>query len=170
MRRIAFSLVLAAAVSSAALAAPAPKAFQFEGPGGNIGSVVVVEGPAGVMLSVNVAGLKPGWHGMHLHEHGDCSDGFKAAGGHMNHGGKHAHGLLAAGGPETGDLPNIYVADDGAAHAQVFVPQVSLHGAHGKPALMDKGGSALVIHANNDDQTSQPIGGAGARVACAVIR
>ncbi len=38
------------------------------------------------------------------------------------------------------------------------------------PALMDADGSAVVIHANPDDHKSQPIGGAGDRVACAVIR
>jgi Cu-Zn family superoxide dismutase len=35
---------------------------------------------------------------------------------------------------------------------------------------MDADGAALVIHANPDDYRSQPIGGAGDRVACAVIR
>jgi Cu-Zn family superoxide dismutase len=36
--------------------------------------------------------------------------------------------------------------------------------------LKDADGSALVIHAAADDQTTQPIGGAGERVACAVIK
>ena len=35
--------------------------------------------------------------------------------------------------------------------------------------LWDEDGSAVVIHANPDDHRSQPIGGAGERVACAVI-
>ena len=38
------------------------------------------------------------------------------------------------------------------------------------PALMGGDGSAVVVHANPDDQKTQPIGGAGARVACAAIR
>lgn len=46
----------------------------------------------------------------------------------------------------------------------------SLKGAEGRPALLDNDGSALVIHANPDDYTTQPIGGAGDRIACAVIR
>jgi Cu-Zn family superoxide dismutase len=36
--------------------------------------------------------------------------------------------------------------------------------------LRDADGSALIVHANQDDHVSQPIGGAGARIACAVIK
>jgi Cu-Zn family superoxide dismutase len=54
---------------------------------------------------------------------------------------------------------------------ELYSTLVSLNGgdaAH--PALMDADGAALVIHANPDDYRTQPIGGAGDRVACAVIR
>jgi Cu-Zn family superoxide dismutase len=53
--------------------------------------------------------------------------------------------------------------------AEVFTPFVTLAGGGDKPALLDADGSAVVIHARADDYTSQPIGGAGDRVACAVI-
>jgi len=36
--------------------------------------------------------------------------------------------------------------------------------------LLDEDGTALIIHENRDDHLTQPIGGAGARVACAVIK
>jgi superoxide dismutase, Cu-Zn family len=42
--------------------------------------------------------------------------------------------------------------------------------AGGKMSLKDADGSSLVIHANADDGLTQPIGGAGDRVACAVIK
>ncbi|HBJ40113.1 MAG TPA: hypothetical protein DDZ20_04910 [Hyphomonas sp.] len=35
---------------------------------------------------------------------------------------------------------------------------------------MDEDGSALIIHEAEDDHMTQPIGGAGARVACGVIQ
>ena len=35
--------------------------------------------------------------------------------------------------------------------------------------LMDDDGSAIVIHENGDDYNTQPIGGAGGRVACGVL-
>jgi Cu-Zn family superoxide dismutase len=78
------------------------------------------------------------------------------------------HGLLNPAANETGDLPNLFAGADGAATAEVFSPLVSLTAA-GRQALLDADGSALVIHAAPDDHLSQPIGGAGARVACAVI-
>jgi Cu-Zn family superoxide dismutase len=52
-------------------------------------------------------------------------------------------------------------------NAEVSSESVAVTGEEG---LRDKDGSALVIHANEDDHTSQPIGNAGPRVACAVIK
>jgi Cu-Zn family superoxide dismutase len=46
---------------------------------------------------------------------------------------------------------------------------VSLEGAGGRTALSDADGAALVIHAGRDDHRAQPIGGAGARIACGAI-
>ena len=63
-----------------------------------------------------------------------------------------------------------YAAADGTVQAEVFSTYVSLTGKAGREALQDKDGSALVIHANADDHMAQPIGGAGARVACAEIK
>ncbi len=87
----------------------------------------------------------------------------------MHHDMPVAHGLLNPAANETGDLPNLYAAADGTAMAEIFTPSVSLSVADRAP-LLDADGSALVIHAAPDDHTSQPIGGAGARVACAVIK
>ena len=123
-------------------------------------------------MRVEATGLTPGWHGMHFHEKGVCDDaGFKASGGHVHAGTKPpVHGLLNPAATDSGDLPNIFVAADGSAHADAFTTLVSLSGAGKRPALGDADGSALVIHAGPDDYTTQPIGGAGARVACAVIK
>ncbi|CAN5198595.1 superoxide dismutase family protein [soil metagenome] len=151
-----------------ALAQPAmsPKTVTVKAPSGDIGTAVLTSAPTGVVIRIDVKGLTPGWHGMHLHEKGDCSDPkFTTAGAHINHADmKVPHGLLNPAGPDYGDLPNLFVAADGTGRAEVFTSLIKLS------ALIDADGSALVIHANPDDGMTQPIGGAGDRVACAVIK
>ena len=78
-------------------------------------------------------------------------------------------GLLNPEGPDDGDLPNIHAGEDGMVRAELFTGSARL--AENGPGqwLWDEDGSAVVIHASPDDHRSQPIGGAGDRVACAVI-
>jgi superoxide dismutase, Cu-Zn family len=120
-----------------------------------------------IRIVLKAGALAPGWHGIHLHATGDCSDHdkFMASKGHVNHNAK-KHGLLNAEGPDGGDLPNVFAAADGSVNAEV----ASTTPLTGEKGFKDADGSALVIHANEDDHTSQPIGGAGARLACAVIK
>lgn len=135
--------------------------------GAEIGKVQFTPGPSGVLIRIIVGagGLSPGWHGTHLHAVGDCSDTakFQHAGSHIKTTNTN-HGLLYVHGPENGDLPNISAASDGSASAELFTGLVTLS------ELQDADGSALVIHANADDHTSQPLGNSGDRVACASIR
>ncbi|WP_233355623.1 superoxide dismutase family protein [Henriciella litoralis] len=134
--------------------------------GNTIGSVNLIEGPNGIAMNVSIeeGSLEPGWHAIHLHQTGDCSDTgeYKASGGHIGkiEGG---HGLLNPDGPEKGDLPNLYVAADGSVEYETFTNLVAMSD------ILDDDGSAAIIHEGRDDHMSQPIGGAGARVACAVI-
>ncbi len=165
----ALPLLLAlAGVAEAQMVSVALKSAE----GADAGSVTITESPAGVLVHVEAKGLTPGWHAMHFHDKGDCADAKLAnAGAHINmvdH--KRQHGLLAVGGPDHGDLPNLYVAPDGTGRAEAFSTYVSLRNGGGRPVLLDADGSALIIHANPDDYTTQPIGGAGGRVACAVLK
>jgi Cu-Zn family superoxide dismutase len=164
--------ILISALAASASAASGQASAAISGPAGAGGTATLREGPSGVLLRLEVSGLTPGWHAVHFHEKGDCSDPkFASAGGHINHpAAKKAHGLLNADGPDMGDLPNIHVGADGKGQAEVFSSLVSLNGADGRPALLDADGSAIVIHAGPDDYVTQPIGGAGARAACGVIR
>lgn len=134
------------------------------------GHIAVSETATGVLLRVEATGLTPGWHGMHFHEKGDCSDAaFKAAGGHVHSATPLVHGFLVEGANDAGDLPNLFVAADGSATVELHSTLVSLTGVGGRAALKDGDGAALVIHENPDDYRTQPIGGAGARIACAII-
>lgn len=134
------------------------------------GTIQVTEAPDGVLLRIEAKGLPPGWHGVHFHEKGDCTPPkFTSAGSHVHEAMPVVHGLMNPDGNDAGDLPNIYVGADGTATVELYSTLVSLtpHGNH--PALLDADGSSLVIHAKPDDYRSQPIGGAGDRIACAVI-
>jgi superoxide dismutase, Cu-Zn family len=166
-------LALAGAEPAAAAptAPPAAAKAALAGPGGAGGTATLREGPLGVLLELELKGLAPGWHAAHFHEKADCSDPkFLSAGGHINHAAPKApHGLLNPQGPDFGDLPNVHVGADGMAHAQIYSPLVSISGAGGRPALLDADGSAIVIHAKADDYASQPIGGAGDRIACGAV-
>lgn len=134
--------------------------------GNTIGTVNLIEGPNGIVMEVSVdeGGLPPGWHGIHIHQMGDCSDTgeYTASGGHVGkiEGG---HGLLNPTGPEPGDLPNIYAFEDGSVNVETFTDLVTLS------SIMDEDGGAIIIHEGRDDHLSQPIGGAGGRIACAVV-
>jgi Cu-Zn family superoxide dismutase len=164
-RLLAAAAALALCASAATAQAPQATAELKNGTGQVIGKVTLTEAPKGVLLKVDVKGLAPGWHGLHFHEKADCSKAdFTSAGGHTHGGGDRVHGLLNPKANETGDLPNLYVAADGTGQAEVFSSLITL------AALKDADGSAVLIHAGADDHQTQPIGGAGARVACAEVR
>lgn len=163
----AISAQAAAQVAGGQTATAAVKA----GDGKDLGTITLTEAPHGVLLRLELKGLTPGWHGAHFHEKGDCgTPDFKSAGAHVHTTASVVHGLLNPDGNDNGDLPNIHAGADGSVMAELYSPLVSLKGAGGRPALFDADGSAIVVHANPDDHTSQPIGGAGARVACGVVK
>ncbi len=159
-------------LATSALSQSSAHTSELKGPNGaSIGQVTLTAAANGVILRVEAKGLTPGWHGMHFHEKGDCSDAaFKNAGAHVHAKTPVVHGLLNADANDAGDLPNLFVASDGTATVELYSTLVSLKGESVRPALLDSDGSALVIHASPDDYKTQPIGGAGARIACAVIQ
>ena len=143
---------------------------QFINPEGEgIGKARLWQGPHGVLIHVDLAGLSPGKHAIHLHAVGACKPDFGASKGHINLTGA-KHGLLNPEGPDNGDLPNIYASEAGTLQAELYTTAVSIGDAtEGVAPLLDEDGSALVIHAMGDDHVTQPIGGAGGRVGCGVI-
>ena len=171
LKLVAAAAILALSGGGAVLAADATVAMKG-GDGADLGQVQLTDAPSGVLLHFDLRGVKPGWHAVHFHEKGDCSDPkFTTAGAHINHmTDKKPHGLLNPGGPDMGDLANIYAGADGMVHADVFSALVSMKGTGGRPALLDADGSAIVMHENPDDYTTQPIGGAGGRAACGVVK
>jgi Cu-Zn family superoxide dismutase len=176
--RFAATFAAILCVSTVALSpiagAEAPKSLSSElkaADGTSLGTVTVTAAPKGALLRVEAKGLPAGWHGMHFHEKGDCSDAkFANAGGHVHRGDKVVHGLLNAKANDAGDLPNVFVGADGALTVELYSTLSSLDGAKHQATLADADGFAVVIHAAADDYASQPIGGAGARIACAAFK
>ena len=134
------------------------------------GTVTLKQGRTGLLMVVEAEGLTPGWHGIHIHATGTCEAPFTSAGAHINHAdAKVPHGLLNAAGPDDGDLPNIHADANGSVKAELFTTRARIAETGSGQWLLDADGSAIVIHANRDDHASQPIGGAGDRVACGEI-
>lgn len=118
-----------------------------------------------VRIELDVKGLNPGKHGVHIHQYGDCSaaDG-SSAGEHFNPDGAR-HGSPDAGMRHPGDLGNLVADNDGRGNMVIEVEALTLD--RGRYGIL---GRSLVIHANPDDLSTQPSGNSGPPVACGVIR
>jgi len=131
------------------------------------GTAKLTDTRQGLKVVVNVAGVPPGKHGLHIHEKGACGDQGKAAGGHFNPA-KVPHGFLPKDGPtkaHAGDMGNIDVGPNGSGKLAVVLPGVSLKGTGGTPSV---DGRAIILHEKVDD-FGQPTGNAGGRIGCGVI-
>ena len=147
---------------------PTAKATLVNAQGQKVGEARLTETAQGVTINLILENLPPGVHAFHIHGKGDCqSPEFMTAGGHFNPFGKQ-HGLKNPQGPHAGDLPNITVGTDGKGKVSVTAKLVTLKEGE-KNSLFQPGGTSLVIHADPDDDMTDPAGNAGARIACGPI-
>ncbi|WP_069164813.1 superoxide dismutase[Cu-Zn] [Nocardia altamirensis] len=136
-----------------------------------------------LQVTVEAHGLRPGFHGMHVHSIGKCepnsvaptggpSGDFLSAGGHLQVGSANTH-------PASGDLTSLEVRADGMAKLVTTTDALTLDDLKSK---------ALIIHADADnfgnipnrytradgvagpDDSTLATGDAGGRVACGVIQ
>ena len=171
-RRILFAvgLLCSAMVQAASITVPI-SLVTAQGIGQPIGNINISETPYGLLFTPALKGLPPGIHGFHMHENASCEPAMKdgtagaalAAGGHYDpqKTGKHL-GPYAAG--HLGDLPVLYVTQDGVASTPVLAPRLK--------NLSQVSGRALMIHTGGDNHADhpQPLGGGGVRIACGVIK
>lgn len=160
---LAFGLVLAGCVPMAAPDVPVSTVNLVSSSGAVLGTVRVFSEPTGVMLRIDAAGVPAGKHGVHVHAVGRCDPpGFTSAGAHWNPT-TQKHGHRNPAGFHMGDLGNLGVGADGKLVAGLLVPQATVD------ALRDADGAALVLHAKEDDEVTDPSGNSGDRIACAVL-
>ena len=160
-------IVLAWSSALAANGARHASAVVRNAAGAVLGTARFVQDATGVVhVNLHVKGLTPGLHGIHVHAVGACTPDFLAAGGHHNPTGNQ-HGLENPNGPHAGDLPNLTVEANGTATYQATNALVTL--GPGANSLLDADGSALVIHADPDDEATDPTGNSGGRIACGVV-
>jgi superoxide dismutase, Cu-Zn family len=142
----------------------------------------------GVFASVAFAGIRHGFHGIHIHANDNPANGagcvadpaapanthFVSADGHYNPGG-------VVHGGHGGDMPNVLVLDDGTATLS-FVGEVDLDDIAGRAMILHEGvdnhGNVPVGAAPNQYTANSPeavtltnnTGNAGNRLACGLIR
>jgi len=158
------------AMSASAETVVSVQKLDSKGVGSMLGTVTITETEYGLVFTPNLKGLPNGLHGFHLHENGSCEPAEKegkmvpglAAGGHYDPHKTGKHGMPWGDG-HLGDLPSLYVDNDGKAMSPVLAPRVK---------MADLKGRALMIHAGGDNYSDdpKPLGGGGARIACGVIQ
>jgi Cu-Zn family superoxide dismutase len=181
MKPTAVRVIPSAAFLGAALAAAVPAfpvlaqrtqsaqahAQLSDGQGKPLGTAALVETPQGVLIQLRLKNVPAGSHGLHIHQTGRCDrPKFESAGGHYNPTDAQ-HGFRNPQGAHAGDLPNVFVEQDGVLDLDVLAAEVSLEA--GPNSLFKEGGTALVMHAGPDDYESDPAGHSGDRIGCGVI-
>lgn len=146
--------------------------------GSRIGTVSFYEEDDYVTLEADIDEAEAGFHGFHIHEEAVCEpedeEPFSSAGGHYSPDG-HDHSDHA------GDMPPLYVMEDGTAKMSVALDRIEVD-------KMLEDGVAVIIHEDKDnfahipdryqseesdepgpDQDTLDTGDAGDRYACGIV-
>ncbi len=145
---------------------PGARADLHDADGRSVGTATFTQAPYGVIVTAQLTGLPAGVHAMHIHEVGRCEPPFTSAGGHYNPSFRQ-HGVKNRSGYHAGDLPNFTAPASGGVRVDAITRDVTL--GQGANSLFTPQGTALMIHSDPDDYSSDPGGNAGVRIACGVI-
>ncbi len=118
-----------------------------------------------VLVKAVISGLKPyAEHGFHVHAVPDCSGDGAKTGGHFNPDG-HPHNDPSHILRHAGAMFNIKADENGVGTTRQEVDTITL--TPGRYSII---GMPLITHRDPDDYVSQPLGNAGPRVSCGVIK
>lgn len=139
--------------------------------GAEVGTIMIHAMSGHIALMVDLHGLSPGEHGMHVHANASCESAVGTSGEVTPAGAAGAHYDPAQSGHHEGpdgnghlgDLPRIHVDAQGNARETLMLTRVH--------SIEELRGHAIIIHANGDNysDTPAPLGGGGGRIACGVI-
>lgn len=125
-----------------------------------IGQVTFKDTAYGLLIKPNLISLSHGIHGFHIHKNPNCGDGGQDAGGHFDPNNTNTH-QGPYGNGHLGDLPVLYVDDNGKATLPTLAPRLKTR---------DLNHHAVIIHEGGDTYSDTPkLGGGGARIACGII-
>ncbi|XP_068779908.1 copper chaperone for superoxide dismutase [Struthio camelus] len=151
---------------TAAATGTAAAVAALRGPGAVRGLVRFLQvSPERCLVEGAVDGLRPGPHGLHVHEFGDLSDDCHSCGDHFNPDGER-HGGPQDEHRHVGDLGNIWADATGRAAFRLEDSRLK---------VWDIVGRSVVVDAGEDDlgRGSHPLSGltgnSGPRLACGVV-
>ncbi|WP_122032335.1 superoxide dismutase family protein [Aliivibrio sp. EL58] len=135
-----------------------------------IGDITIKSSLYGVVFTPNLINLEPGLHGFHIHEKGDCGTALMngiyilggKAGGHYDPEKAKKHGFPWTTDNHKGDLPPLYVDNNGDATNPVLAPRIKIKELKGKSIMVHKG-------SDNHSDHPAPLGGGYDRISCGVI-
>ena len=139
-----------------------------------IGTVTASQSAYGVVFTpkLKIDGIKHGaLHGFHVHVNPSCAPSMKdgkqviggAAGGHYDPENTKKHGFPWTADNHLGDLPALYIDQNGNATSPVLAPRLKVE---------DLEGRSLMVHIGGDNYSDhpKPLGGGGHRMLCGVFK
>ncbi|XP_060711335.1 copper chaperone for superoxide dismutase-like [Hemiscyllium ocellatum] len=117
------------------------------------------------LIEGTVDGLKPGQHGLHVHEFGDLTNSCLSCGDHYNPG-ENRHGGPQDVDRHVGDLGNIRASEDGRATFRMEDDRIKVSNIIGRSLVIDSGEDDL---GRGSHPLSKVTGNSGERLACGII-
>ncbi len=167
----AFALLGCATSASEPMTMVAMRSVAPGTAGAEVGTIMIHSMSGQIALMVELHGLSPGEHGMHVHANASCESAAGANGEMAPAGAAGSHYDPAQSGRHEGpdgnghlgDLPRLDVDAQGNARETLMLMRVH--------SIEELRGHAIVIHASGDNYSDSPtpLGGGGARIACGVV-
>src|ERR1700726_4179899 len=120
----------------------------------DVGTVSLLQTPAGVLLKLSLKGMPPGEHAFHIHAVGKCEPpSFDSAGPHFHPGNRH-RGIMVGPG-HGGDMPNLHIPPSGSLEVELIDTAITIDSV--KPnSVFHPDGTAVIIYSGKDDYRTDP--------------